>query len=45
MKKKWSINAKYYEMEIYPFIEKLIKDYSLDLNNKVKKKTNLNNNN
>ena len=43
--KKWSINAKYYEREIDPFIEKLMKDYSLDLNSKVKKKTNLNNNN
>ncbi len=45
VKKKWSINAKYYEMEIDPFIEKLMKDYSLDLNNKAQKKTNLNNNN
>ena len=32
-------------MEIDPFIEKLMKDYSLDLNNKAQKKTNLNNNN
>ncbi len=45
VKKNWSINAKYYEMEIDPFIEKLMKDYSLDLNNKAQKKSNLNNNN
>jgi superfamily I DNA/RNA helicase len=45
VKKKWSINAKYYEMEIDPFIEKLMKDYSLDLNNKAQKMANLNNNN
>ena len=43
--KRWSINAKYYEREIDPFIDRLMKDYSLDLNDKAKKKTNLNNNN
>ena len=40
VKKKWSINAKYYEMEIDPFIEKLMKDYSLNLNKKTHKNNN-----
>jgi len=31
--KKWSINARYYEREIDPFIEQLMKDYSLSLKN------------
>ena len=42
--KRWSINAKYYEREIDPFIDRLMKDYSFNLNDKDKKKANLNNN-
>mgnify|MGYP002831130614 CR=1 FL=1 len=44
-KKRWDIGATYFDREIDPFVESLIKDYSVDLNDKDKKKANLNNNN
>ena len=44
-KKRWDIGATYFDREIDPFVESLIKDYNVDLNDKDKKKANLNNNN
>ena len=44
-KKRWDIGATYFEREIDPFIESLIKIYNIDLNVKDKKKTNLVNKN
>ena len=43
-KKRWDIGATYFDREIDPYIESLIKNYNVDLNYEVKKKTNLNNN-
>ena len=40
-KKRWDIGATYFEREIDPFIQSLIKGYNIDLNVKDKKKTNL----
>ena len=44
-KKRWDIGATYFDREIDPFVESLIKDYNVDLNDKAQKKANLNNNN